>query len=221
MIAKKEELRKAEGFKKSKIYTGIGDYGQTKILHNANATKDCYIIEILGSIDELNSALGVSYAMSMGWSCQPIILEIQKDLFELGAQVADIEGYLLFLSDPHTRRTEKRMKCAPKPRIVKHDVKRIERLCDEYDSQLDPLTSFILPGGGMVSSSIHHARSICRRAERNFVAVFHNHPSDNNPYEHTMVYLNRLSDLLFILARFMAKETGKPEVKWEGRDSVK
>ncbi|WIM90394.1 cob(I)yrinic acid a,c-diamide adenosyltransferase [Candidatus Mycobacterium wuenschmannii] len=162
----------------TKIYTRRGDGGETSTAGHARVPKDDPRIEAGGDVDELNAQLGVVLAQLSEQPFAAWLSQIQNELFDLGADLsrpADGDGL----------------------RIGAGYVDRLERRCDEANSQLSPPASFVLPGGGLASAELHVARTVCRRAERHAVSVV-----DLNP--EIVRYLNRLSDLLFIVARAVA-----------------
>jgi cob(I)alamin adenosyltransferase len=162
----------------TRIYTRAGDAGETSLGDGSRVSKTDPRIEAYGTVDELNAALGLALASAeLPDEFRPWLERIQNDLFDLGADLS------VPLSDERERL-----------RVGQGDVDRLEELCDRVNARLEPLTSFVLPGGGEAATRIHLARTVCRRAERLAVAV-----PDTNP--RGIAYLNRLSDLLFILAR--------------------
>jgi cob(I)alamin adenosyltransferase len=179
-----------------KIYTRTGDKGDTSLFGGQRVPKDALRIEAYGTVDELNSVLGIVRADSVDPEIDRILEEIQNELFELGADLA-------------TPRSVERSKVK---RIESRDVQGLEKLLDGLDEHLKPLRSFILPGGSPVAARIHFARTVCRRAERAVVRLSRNEDIG----EAVMVYLNRLSDLLFVLARYANHQAAVPEVKWRG-----
>jgi cob(I)alamin adenosyltransferase len=177
-----------------KIYTKSGDKGKTSLFGGERVSKDALRIEAYGTIDELNSEIGVVRAMKPARDIDLILDHIQRDLFLLGADLA-------------TPRTKDRKKV---PRVEPGNVEQIERTIDRLDSSLEPLQQFVLPGGSRIAAEIHIARAICRRAERRVVEL-----SRKNDIGSTLlVYINRLSDLLFVMARYVNKEEKVEEVKW-------
>ena len=179
-----------------KIYTKTGDRGDTSLLGGQRVPKDALRIEAYGTVDELNSAIGVVRADLDDPEIDRILEEIQNGLFELGADLA-------------TPRSVEKSKIR---RIEERDVQGLEKVLDSLDEHLRPLRSFILPGGSPVAARLHCARTVCRRAERVVVRLSRNEDIG----EVVMVYLNRLSDLLFVLARAVNQRSGIGEVKWRG-----
>ena len=149
--------------------------------------KDDSRIEALGAVDELNCQLGLLLALTAGVEVCRQVEEVQQDLFDLGAIIA--QGKLDWKGE--------------------EKAARLERWTEELNAALPPLEEFVLPGGGVEAAQCHVARAVCRRAERRVVAL------DDLP-ETARVYLNRLSDLLFVLARTLAREKGEPERFWQG-----
>jgi cob(I)alamin adenosyltransferase len=179
-----------------KIYTKTGDRGDTSLFGGQRVPKDALRIEAYGTVDELNSVLGIVRAESTDPEIDRILEEIQNELFELGADLA-------------TPRSVEKSKVK---RIEARDVQGLEKVLDGLEERLRPLRSFILPGGSPVAARIHFARTVCRRAERAVVRLSRNEDIGDT----VMVYLNRLSDLLFVLARYANHRAAIPEVKWRG-----
>jgi cob(I)alamin adenosyltransferase len=177
-----------------KIYTKTGDGGETQLLDGSRVPKDHRRVEAYGEVDELNALLGLVQAELPALSTP--LESIQRDLFALGAQLAD----------PGARIGEKRTKAA-------FDTSRVESLEAEIDARealLPPLRAFILPGGSRAGALLHVARTVCRRAERATVALDRERSVDPA----ILKYLNRLSDLLFVMARHTNGEAGLPEKNW-------
>ena len=180
-----------------KIYTTTGDQGETSLYGGRRVPKDSLRIESYGTVDELNSAVGVARAWKPSLDINHVLDGIQNKLFVLGADLAT----------PGDKRG------TGIERIRKEDVSDLERLIDSFDSQLKPLSSFILPGGSHLAAQLHLARTICRRAERLVVRL-----SREEKIESTcIIFLNRLSDLLFVLARHANKLDGQEEMPWSAR----
>lgn len=179
-----------------KIYTKTGDKGDTSLFGGQRVPKDALRIEACGTVDELNSALGLARAENSDQRIDGILEVIQNELFELGADLA-------------TPRSVEKSKIK---RMESRDVQGLEKVLDDLQGSLRPLRSFILPGGSPVGAQLHFARTICRRAERVVVRLSRNEDIG----ETVIVYLNRLSDLLFVLARYANHRAGIPEVKWRG-----
>ncbi|MBX3594941.1 cob(I)yrinic acid a,c-diamide adenosyltransferase [Sphingomonas sp.] len=181
--------------KLTKIYTRTGDDGTTGLVDGSRIAKSDARMAAIGDVDEANSAIGVAIAALSGAAPADLLEAIQNDLFDLGADLAT----------PGDDFTPSEMTL----RIVAAQVTRIEAAIDAANARLTPLTSFILPGGNPAAAAIHLARAIVRRAERSAVAAAHATPV--NPY--AIAYLNRLSDLLFVLAREM-NLSGGGDVLW-------
>lgn len=179
-----------------KIYTKTGDRGDTSLFGGQRVPKDALRIEAYGTVDELNSALGLARAENTDTHIDGILEVIQNELFELGADLATPQS----VEKTKVKRMELR------------DVQALEKMVDDLQAALKPLRSFILPGGSPVAARIHFARTICRRAERAVVRLSRNEDIGDT----VMVYLNRLSDLLFVLARYANARAGVSEVKWRG-----
>jgi cob(I)alamin adenosyltransferase len=179
-----------------KIYTKTGDRGDTSLLGGARVGKDDLRVAAYGEVDEVNAILGVVLADAEEASLRRLLLAVQRDLFALGAQLAD----------PAARVVTKRKKAA----LTAAHIRKLERAIDVRESALPPLSSFILPGGSRTGARLHLARTVCRRAERTAVALARREALDPR----LVVYLNRLSDLLFVLARFENHRRGEPEERW-------
>ena len=184
-----------------KIYTKTGDDGTTGLFGGGRVPKDSARIEAYGTVDELNSVIGLAVsASSIDW-LDDLLQHIQQQLFVLGADLAT----------PLDARSN-----YPIPRIDETDVKKLERAIDEQDNQLPPLKQFILPGGSVLAAHLHHARTVCRRAERLLVSL----SQEQEIGKSDIIYLNRLSDLLFVLARRANQLTSVPDVEWDGKKPV-
>ncbi|GAB6040448.1 cob(I)yrinic acid a,c-diamide adenosyltransferase [Endothiovibrio diazotrophicus] len=172
----------------TKIYTRSGDRGSTGIGGGVRVEKDDPRIEAIGSVDELNSSVGLVLAEELSEESRSILTEIQHDLFDVGVGVY-----------------------RPEPLIdVARRVAWLEETLDRLNEALGPLEEFILPGGCRAAAACHLARTVCRRAERRVAALKRAGHSDNDAGK----YLNRLSDLLFVLARHLNREAGTPDVLW-------
>lgn len=179
-----------------KIYTKTGDKGETSLFGGKRLPKNHIRIEAYGTVDELNSYIGLLGDVIEKAEVKVVLKEIQDRLFTIGANLA---------SDP-----DKEMQV---PDVVDTDIELLEKSMDEMEQELPALKHFILPGGHTSVSFCHIARCVCRRAERITIAL-----QQESPVEAIIVrYLNRLSDYLFMLARFQAKEIGVEEIKWEAR----
>ncbi|MEL6758771.1 MAG: cob(I)yrinic acid a,c-diamide adenosyltransferase [Myxococcota bacterium] len=179
-----------------RIYTRTGDAGQTSLFGGERVGKDDLRVEAYGTVDELNAALGVVRARSE-LSFDPLLATIQSTLFELGGDLA---------TPPSASRRP--------AQITDEDVTRMESAIDEHDAKLDSLKSFVLPGGCASAADLHLARTICRRAERCVVKLHGDEPATS---ERAIRYLNRVGDLLFVLARLANHESGVPDVPWHPR----
>ena len=179
-----------------KIYTRTGDKGETSLIDGSRVPKHHLRVAAYGDVDELNATLGLARTQLGDEQLGGLLHEIQRDLFALGAQLAD----------PTSQVVSRRDKAA----IGAGRVTRLEQAIDACDAELPPLTAFVLPGGSLAGAFLHLARTVCRRAERSLVAL-----SSQTPVAPVMVeYLNRLSDLLFVLARKVNHEAGQPEQRW-------
>jgi cob(I)alamin adenosyltransferase len=174
-----------------KIYTRTGDSGETSLFGGARVRKDDARIEAYGTIDELNSVLGVARASWPSSSLDGQFHSIQSDLFDIGAHLAS-PGTSRFAGPAPTRVA-----------ALEHDI-------DAMESELSPLKTFILPGGTLAAAQLHVARTVCRRAERLVVSL----NDDNDATKASITYLNRLSDFLFVAARFANHENGVADVPW-------
>jgi cob(I)alamin adenosyltransferase len=177
-----------------KIYTKKGDKGETSLFGGKRLPKDSLRIETYGTIDELNSIIGVCRSMNTAKEVDVILEQLQNDLFTLGADLATPHGVEQGRID----------------RIQPGDVARLEHIIDEVDPKLQPLKQFVLPGGSRTAALLHFARTVCRRAERRVVQL----SREETIGESLIVYLNRLSDLLFVLARWVNALSNTPEAKW-------
>lgn len=178
-----------------KIYTKTGDRGDTSLFGGQRVPKDALRIEAYGTVDELNSVLGIVRADNKEKEIDEILGHVQNDLFVLGADLAT----------PRASNTKQITRVEPK------DAARLEKVIDRLEVKLKPLKTFILPGGSPVAARLHFARTVCRRAERAVVRLSRNEDIG----EDIMVYLNRLSDLLFVLARYANLCAGIPETAWK------
>lgn len=187
----------------TKVYTRTGDKGFTKLVGGKKVPKDAVRIEAYGTIDELNSVLGLVRVFNdelkdrlpAAQQLDGIVRRLQNELFDLGSELATPADYAyegMF-------------------RVGAEEVKALERLIDDCQKDLAPLNSFILPGGGKVSGFLHQARTVCRRAERVILRLSREEAIGEWPLK----YVNRLSDLLFVLARWVSRHLGEPEYLWE------
>jgi len=183
----------------TRIYTKTGDKGTTALGDGRRVSKDAPRIEAFGSVDELNAVLGLAILSLADDAAADLLRTIQNDLFDLGADLCVPE-----------RPKSGRAKRARSPlRITEDHVRPLEQAIDRFNAALDPLTSFVLPGGTAASAWLHLARTVCRRAERRVVALGQRETINAQ----TIIYLNRLSDLLFVMAR-RANEGGRADVLW-------
>jgi len=182
------------GHRLSKIYTRTGDSGETGLGDGSRVSKDNPRVEAIGAVDELNSCVGLLLAEQLAQDLRELLTEAQHDLFELGGELS-IPGH---------------------SRIRAQDVERLERALDRYNQELAPLKEFILPGGSRAGALCHLARTVCRRAERRVVTL----ASQQTLSEHCVRYLNRLSDLLFVLSRVINRRDGRDDVLWRKGRSV-
>jgi cob(I)alamin adenosyltransferase len=185
--------RRDEPVRLTRIYTRSGDAGETSLGDGTRVSKTDLRIEAYGTVDELNSAIGLVLAAEPPAEFRPWLERIQNELFDLGADLS------VPLEDERERL-----------RVEPVQVERLEELCDLVNAGLEPLRSFVLPGGTEVAARLHVARTVCRRAERQAVALAGS--ALVNPA--ALAYLNRLSDLLFILARAANAAAGQAEPLW-------
>ena len=180
-----------------KIYTKVGDDGTTGLFGGPRVPKDDTRVAAYGDVDELNSLLGVARAEAGTIpELEGILARLQSELFTLGAQLAT----------PHTETAPKNV-----PVIVESDIEQMEKEIDRFDLELEPLRAFVLPAGTKLASMLHLARTVSRRVERAIVTLSHREPAPAL----SVKYVNRLSDLLFTLARVANHRAGVVEAKWE------
>ncbi|MGQ2948818.1 MAG: cob(I)yrinic acid a,c-diamide adenosyltransferase [Agrobacterium sp.] len=184
--------------KLNKIYTRTGDKGTTALVSGPRRLKHDLRVEAYGTVDETNSAIGIVRLHTNGLEkLDAMLFRIQNDLFDLGADLATPDSGESLSYEPL--------------RIVESQVTRLENEIDELNATLEPLTSFVLPGGNAAAANLHLARTICRRAERLMVALSVTENEIVSPA--AIKYANRLSDFLFVAARF-ANDTGKADILW-------
>lgn len=177
------------GNRLSKIVTRTGDAGSTGLGDGSRTTKDSLRIDAIGEVDELNSGLGVLLCETLPDKVRSALLDIQHDLFDLGGEL-----------------------CLPGMSVIKDaQVERLEKLADEFNGELPMLKEFILPGGSRAAALAHLSRTVCRRAERSMVRLHGAEPLS----EAARRYINRLSDLLFILGRALNRADGRGDVLWQ------
>jgi cob(I)alamin adenosyltransferase len=179
------------------IYTRTGDSGDTGLFGGGRVPKDHARVSAYGDVDELNSAIGVARATAPVDFVDPVLEAIQRDLFSLGGHLAT--------PDP-----EKVAKTLEKAELGEGRVREFERMIDEADRELPPLRAFVLPAGTGKAAALHLARTVCRRAERSVVRL----SRESQVPDLFIVYLNRLSDLLFTLARLANHRDGAGDVTW-------
>jgi cob(I)alamin adenosyltransferase len=178
-----------------KIYTKTGDTGETSLFDKSRVSKADARVDAYGEVDELNACLGAARAARLDADLTGVLEQIQRELFAVGARLADPS-----------------QKIAPrveKVSVTDAEVTQLELLIDRLEEQLPPLRRFILPGGSNAGALLHLARTVCRRAERRVVSLG---PGAVEPI--IIVYLNRLSDLLFVMARVANQRAGTAEVEW-------
>ena len=179
-----------------KIYTKSGDRGQTSLFGGQKVEKSDLRIEAYGNVDELNSLIGVILAEDLSLEISKKLVRIQNELFVLGSDLATPLNIKIKI-----------------PRVVKSFTNRLEKEIDSWQKDLPQLKKFILPGGSKVGAKLHLARSTARRTERSIVRL----ASQENINERDIIYINRLSDWFFVLARFVNKVEKIKETEWKGR----
>jgi cob(I)alamin adenosyltransferase len=185
----------------TRVYTRTGDGGSTRLVGGKKVAKDSPRIESYGVVDELNSIVGLARVFNRETEpaaarerLETILQRVQNELFDLGSELAT----------PPEAAYEGMFRVGPE------QVKALEKLMDECQKDLEPLRSFILPGGGKVSAFLHQCRTVCRRAERDILRLSRSEDIGDWPLK----YVNRLSDLFFVLSRWIAKQQGEPEYLW-------
>jgi cob(I)alamin adenosyltransferase len=187
----------------TRVYTRTGDKGETALVGGKRVPKDSSRIEAYGTIDELNSIVGLARvfneeSLDAGEAHQfldEVLCHLQDELFDLGSELATPPEF--FQQGMY--------------RVSGNEIGRLEKLMDKCQKDLEPLTSFILPGGGRVGAYLHQCRTVCRRAERDILRL--SREEEINP--EVIKYVNRLSDLFFVLTRWIAKQTGEQEYLWQ------
>jgi cob(I)alamin adenosyltransferase len=177
-----------------KIYTRTGDEGETSLFDGTRVRKDDARVDAYGDVDELNAWIGVARSSLRETDLDEALTRIQRDLFAVGAELADP--------------AEKIAARVTKANITDADVERLEQLIDRLEKELEPLRRFILAGGAPTGAALHVARAVCRRAERRIIAL------QPRPGARVLRYINRLSDLLFVLARVVNKRAAVAETEW-------
>ncbi len=172
----------------AKIYTKTGDKGETGLYGGDRVRKDCPLIQAIGDVDELNSIIGLVVTHEIPEGLKNNFLQVQHTLFNVGAELNNTK--LAFIDESY--------------------VNELEQIMDRYNAELPALKNFILPGGGQAAATCHLARAVCRRAERSVVILAANQKINEN----IQIYLNRLSDFLFIASRILSKHAGEQETIW-------
>jgi cob(I)alamin adenosyltransferase len=178
-----------------KIYTKTGDSGETGLIGGVRVPKDAVRIEAYGTVDELNAVVGLVRAETPPPQIDQVLAKIQNALFDLGAELATVTSTAKRTSSIHSEQ-----------------IAELEQAIDAAESQLPPLAQFILPGGVKLAASLHLARTVCRRAERRVIAL---RSAGESVSSEAIIYLNRLSDLLFVLARLANALAARPDVAWQ------
>ncbi len=174
-----------------KIYTKTGDQGETGLYENQRLLKSHIRIQAIGDLDELNCQLGLLIALESSKEIEDFLLTLQHHCFDLGAGLAG----------------------AKEPVLTQQNISAIEKQIDQWQATLSPLKQFILPSGGVAATQCHIARAICRRAERTLVLLAQQDKALIPPY--ALIFLNRLSDGLFVCARVLTKIAGQTEIVWK------
>ena len=177
-----------------KIYTRTGDGGETSLFGGRRVSKADSRVDAYGEVDELNAWIGLVRAAGLDRDLEEPLVRIQQDLFALGARLAD----------PGEKMADRVAKAS----LDEGDIVRLEQLIDQLEAELPPLRRFILAGGAPAGAALHVARTVCRRAERRMVAL------RPQPDAVLIKYVNRLSDLLFVLARVVNRRRDAPEIEW-------
>ena len=178
-----------------KIYTRTGDAGETGLFGGARVDRDDPRVEAYGTVDELNSCLGVARALAPSAQTDASLQQIQSDLFTVGAELATVPC------------KEDKLRMAL---VAASDIERLEAWIDRSEAPLEPLKNFVLPGGCPAAAELHRARTVCRRAERRTLTAGRSSAIRSE----IVIYLNRLSDLLFVLARYENHVTGVADIPW-------
>ncbi|MEO6599123.1 MAG: cob(I)yrinic acid a,c-diamide adenosyltransferase [Polyangiaceae bacterium] len=181
-----------------KIYTRTGDAGETGLFGGARVGKDDPRVEAYGTVDELNSCLGVVRMLAPSAQTDAALQQIQSDLFTLGAELACVPG-----KEDKLRMTS----------VGDADILRLEAWIDRSEAPLEPLKNFVLPGGSPAAAELHRARTVCRRAERRTLTA----GRSSTVRAEIVIYLNRLSDLLFVFARYENHVSGIADIPWHAR----
>jgi cob(I)alamin adenosyltransferase len=179
-----------------KIYTGFGDKGRTRLFGGTVVDKDHLRIQVYGTLDELNSVIGLAISFEVDKALEKQLIEIQNDIFRISSILASPD-----------EKSKKNLKQS----VSQDDVNKIERWIDTLDEQLPVLKNFILPGGSKSASFLHLARTVCRRAERHLNTL----SKTVNINGRIVIYINRLSDLFFVMARYANKEAHVEDVLWQ------
>ena len=193
----------------TKVYTRTGDRGETGLVGGKRVAKDSPRVEAYGAVDELNSIVGLARVfneecLDAGEAHEflnGVLCQIQDELFDLGSELATPPEYFT----------------AGMYRVGDDEVKRLEKLMDRCQKDLEPLKSFVLPGGGRIGAYLHQCRTVCRRVEREVLRLSREEAINDD----VIRYLNRLSDLFFVLARWISDQMGEPEYLWQRGLKVK
>ncbi len=184
----------------TRIYTKTGDGGETGLFGGGRVPKDDRRVQAYGAVDELNAAIGLALALEPRTYCRELLEQVQRDLFTIGAELAT----------PDPMKLDKALR--DRPPLGPEQVTALEQAIDRYEAEVPPLKQFVLPGGAPKAAALHLARTVCRRAERAVVRLYREHKTGG--LSSVIPYLNRLSDLLFVLARVANHAAGAPEIPW-------
>lgn len=182
----------------TRLYTRTGDEGLTSLGGGQRVAKDDPRVAAYGTVDELNACLGLALAAGLAPRLAEVLPAIQNELFHLGTDLCFVEADKARLA---------------LPKVEQRHVDRLEQLIDELNAEVGPLANFVLPGGALGAAHLHLARTVCRRAERAIVSLARHEPIGGL----SLTYLNRLSDLLFVMARFENKHRGHTDPLWDSR----
>ncbi len=180
----------------ARIYTRTGDQGETGLYLGPRVGKDMPRIEVIGTLDELNAVLGAARSGGFPGEIDAVVARVQNELFAMGAEISAPNPALLTI-----------------PRLQRHHVEAIERDIDHFSESLPPLNNFIVPGGTPAAAWLHLARTVCRRAERRLVSLLREVPEEISLA--LLAYLNRLADLLFVMARLANHLVDRPDILWQ------
>jgi cob(I)alamin adenosyltransferase len=179
------------------IYTKTGDLGNTNLRGGTSVSKSSLQICAIGEVDELNAALGIVRSENEDEVIGKILNILQKQLFDMGADLSSLEK--------------------GENKITVSHCEQLEKWIDQFEERLEKINNFVLPGGSKTASELHFSRAVCRRAERIIVSFSNSTDGNRCDCAEIIKYMNRLSDLLFVMARYANQTAGVPEIKWEGK----